>query len=81
MSFLIFYYFHLQLAMTKRGEKNPLLYELDGPEALGSILQIIPCSDNAPEISTRTVQWYRVSSEGGKTELISGTLHLQHIIC
>ncbi|KAK4780451.1 hypothetical protein SAY87_016557 [Trapa incisa] len=61
-----------ELAMTKRGEMNPLLYELDGPEALGSILQIIPCSDNAPEISICPVQWYRVSSEGGKMDLISG---------
>ncbi|KAK4773588.1 hypothetical protein SAY87_028607 [Trapa incisa] len=61
-----------ELAMTKRGEENPLLYELDGPEALGSILQIIPCSDNAPEISICTVQWYRVSSEGGKRDPISG---------
>ncbi|OWM69118.1 stomatal closure-related actin-binding protein 1 [Punica granatum] len=61
-----------ELAMTKRGEKNPLLYELDGPEALGSILQIVPCSDNAPEISQCIVQWRRVSSEGGKKELISG---------
>lgn len=62
----------IQLAMCKRGEKNPLLYELDGPEALGSILRILPSSDNAPEISEFSVQWYRLSSDGGKKELISG---------
>lgn len=67
--------------MTKRGVKNPLLYELDGPEALGSTLRITPRSDNAPEISMCTVQWYRVSPEGGKTDLISGILHLEHVIC
>lgn len=65
---------HLQkeLATCKSGEKNPLLYELDGPEALGSILRILPSSDNAPEISEFSVQWYRLSTDGGKKELISG---------
>ncbi|KAL3718538.1 hypothetical protein ACJRO7_003635 [Eucalyptus globulus] len=65
---------HLQkeLAVCKSGEKNPLLYELDGPEALGSILRILPSSDNAPEISEFSVQWYRLSSDGGKKVLISG---------
>lgn len=47
-------------------------FELDGHEALGSYLRIQPCSDNAPELSKCSIQWYRVSSEGGKKELISG---------
>lgn len=59
--------------MSKRGlEQNSQLYELDGPEALGSYLRIQPCSDDAPELSKCSIQWYRVSSQGGKKELISG---------
>ena len=50
------------------------MYELDGPEALGSFLQIQACSDKAPDLSHCSIQWYRVSSEGGKRELISGIL-------
>ena len=57
-------------------ENNNQLYELDGTEALGSYLQIQPCSDNAPDLSTCSIQWYRVSTEGGKKELISGILFL-----
>lgn len=64
---------NFQLAMSKRGlEQNSQLYELDGPEALGSYLRIQPCSDDAPELSKCSIQWYRVSSQGGKKELISG---------
>ncbi|CAB4308918.1 unnamed protein product [Prunus armeniaca] len=63
------------LAMSKRGlEQNSQLYELDGPEALGSYLRIQPCSDDAPELSKCSIQWYRVSSQGGKKELISGAI-------
>lgn len=63
----------LQLAMSKRAEDNIcLLYELDGAEALGSYLQIRPCSDTAPELSNCSIQWYRISSDDGKRELISG---------
>ncbi|RVW35291.1 Stomatal closure-related actin-binding protein 1 [Vitis vinifera] len=47
------------------------MYELDGPEALGSFLQIQASSDKAPDLSHCSIQWYRVSSEGGKRELIS----------
>ncbi|PQP93052.1 stomatal closure-related actin-binding protein 1 [Prunus yedoensis var. nudiflora] len=64
-----------ELAMSKRGlEQNSQLYELDGPEALGSYLRIQPCSDDAPELSKCSIQWYRVSSQGGKKELISGAI-------
>ncbi|KAI9074723.1 hypothetical protein K1719_014343 [Acacia pycnantha] len=69
------YYLRLQkeLARAKRGEENaPHLYELEGTETLGSYLQIQPCSDNAPELSKCLIQWYRVSPESGKKELISG---------
>ncbi|XP_027330629.1 stomatal closure-related actin-binding protein 1 isoform X2 [Abrus precatorius] len=62
-----------ELARTKKGgESVPHLYELEGNETLGSYLQIQPCSDNVPEISKCSIQWYRVSSDGAKKELISG---------
>ncbi|KAJ0020730.1 hypothetical protein Pint_31513 [Pistacia integerrima] len=62
-----------QLAMSKRGEaRTPDLYELDGSEALGSYLRIKPTTDGTLELSRCSIQWYRVSSEGGKKELISG---------
>jgi len=48
------------------------LYELEGAETLGSYLQIQPCSDNAPELSRCSIQWYRIATEGAKKELISG---------
>lgn len=63
----------VQLAKSKRVVENgSQSFELDGHEALGSYLRIQPCSDNAPELSKCSIQWYRVSSEGGKKELISG---------
>ncbi|KAK7400996.1 hypothetical protein VNO78_12305 [Psophocarpus tetragonolobus] len=62
-----------ELVRTKNGEENVThLYELEGTETLGSYLQIQPCSDYAPELSKCSIQWYRVSTEGGKKELISG---------
>ncbi|KAL2322330.1 hypothetical protein Fmac_026709 [Flemingia macrophylla] len=62
-----------EIARTKKGEENgPHLYELEGTETLGSYLQIQPCSDNAPELSTCSLHWYRVSTEGAKKEFISG---------
>ncbi|KAK7259949.1 hypothetical protein RIF29_25583 [Crotalaria pallida] len=69
------HYLRLQkeLARMKKGEDNVShLYELEGTETLGSYLQIQPCSDNAPELSKCSIQWYRVSPEGAKKELISG---------
>ncbi|XP_057955048.1 stomatal closure-related actin-binding protein 1-like isoform X2 [Malania oleifera] len=66
-----------ELAISKRGEENMThLYELDGCEALGSCLRIQPCSDKAPELLKCSIQWYRVSSEGGRKELISGATKL-----
>ncbi|KAI4308227.1 hypothetical protein L6164_031324 [Bauhinia variegata] len=62
-----------ELARTKKGGENvPHLYDLEGTEALGSYLQIQPCSDNTPELSKCSIQWHRVSPEGAKKELISG---------
>ncbi|KAG8388924.1 hypothetical protein BUALT_Bualt02G0175800 [Buddleja alternifolia] len=62
-----------ELAISKKGDKNtPHLYDIDGTEALGSYLRIYPCSDSVPELSDCTIQWYRLTSEGGKKELISG---------
>lgn len=63
----------LQLAISKTGGQNvPHLYDIDGTEALGSCLQIYPCSDTAPDISECTIQWFRSTAEDGKKELISG---------
>ncbi|KAK8515680.1 hypothetical protein V6N12_075708 [Hibiscus sabdariffa] len=62
-----------ELSRSKGVEDNlSLLYELDGAETLGSYLRIKPCSDIAPELSKCSIQWYRISSEGGKKEVISG---------
>ncbi|XP_051120710.1 stomatal closure-related actin-binding protein 1 [Andrographis paniculata] len=62
-----------ELSISKKGDKNTShLYEIDGTVALGSYLRIYPCSDNAPDLSECTIQWYRSTSEDGKNELISG---------
>lgn len=61
-----------ELERSKKSEELSNVYELDGPEILGSYLQIQTCSDQAPELSSCSIQWFRVSSEDGKRELISG---------
>ncbi|XP_068663575.1 stomatal closure-related actin-binding protein 1 [Aristolochia californica] len=62
-----------ELAMSKRLEGNKShLYEFDGSEALGLCLRIISCTDNTPDMSKVSIQWFRVSSDGCKKELISG---------
>ncbi|CAL5436444.1 unnamed protein product [Camellia sinensis] len=61
------------LAMSERVEENMIhLYELDGPETLGSYLRIQACSDSAPELLGCSIQWYRLTADRGKKELISG---------
>ncbi|KAK4762459.1 hypothetical protein SAY86_008227 [Trapa natans] len=60
-----------QIAIIRKGEKDVLLFELNGAEALGSFLEIQPSSDDAPELSKCSIQWYRVP-DSGKKELISG---------
>lgn len=60
--------------MSKRDEENKSrLYMLDGSEALGSYLRVQPCSDEVPQVSKCSFQWYRLSSEGSWREVISGT--------
>ncbi|KAI7990577.1 Stomatal closure-related actin-binding protein 1 [Camellia lanceoleosa] len=62
-----------ELAMSERVEENMIhLYELDGPETLGSYLGIQACSDSAPELLGCSIQWYRLTADRGKKELISG---------
>ncbi|GMI81621.1 stomatal closure-related actin binding protein 1 [Hibiscus trionum] len=62
-----------ELERSKRVEENlSHMYEIVGAETLGSCLRIQPCSDIAPELSQCSIQWYRISSEGGKKELILG---------
>ncbi|PWA59544.1 hypothetical protein CTI12_AA389700 [Artemisia annua] len=62
-----------QLAISRRGEESgSSLFELDGTTALGSYLQIQLCSDRAPQLSECSVQWYRLTSEGGNRDIISG---------
>ncbi|PHU03149.1 Stomatal closure-related actin-binding protein 1 [Capsicum chinense] len=61
-----------ELARKMGEETVSQLYELDGMEALGSFLQIQPCSLSASELSECSIQWYRLACEGGKQEPISG---------
>ncbi|OVA11920.1 hypothetical protein BVC80_293g2 [Macleaya cordata] len=62
-----------ELAMSQGHEENEShLYELDGPETLGSYLCITPCTEKAPDLSKCSIQWYRISSEGREKERISG---------
>ncbi|KAH9315360.1 hypothetical protein KI387_023987 [Taxus chinensis] len=68
-----------ELAITKRHDQNKEhLYELEGVESLGSYLRIITFADIAPDILNCSIQWYRVSSEGGKKELISGATKAEY---
>ncbi|CAH9103112.1 unnamed protein product [Cuscuta epithymum] len=62
-----------ELALRKRGDCNTeTSYEIYGSEALGSFLQIQPCSSEALDVSEFSIQWYRLASEGGRKEPISG---------
>ncbi|XP_071706938.1 stomatal closure-related actin-binding protein 1-like isoform X2 [Rutidosis leptorrhynchoides] len=62
-----------ELAISRRGEESSSsLFELDGTTALGSHLQIQRCSDSAPQLSECSIQWYRLISQGGNREIISG---------
>lgn len=62
-----------QLALSKWVEANKFnLYELGGSETLGSILRVQPRSSEAVELSKCSIQWYRLSSESNRRELISG---------
>ncbi|KAL5546724.1 hypothetical protein UlMin_006411 [Ulmus minor] len=62
-----------ELEISKMAEENKSsLYALDGSQALGSCLQIRPSSDKAPQLSKCSIQWYRVSLECTRNEVISG---------
>lgn len=62
-----------ELAMNKiYGDNESHVYELEGLECLGSCLRIVSRADRATEISSCSIQWYRVQPNGGKKELISG---------
>lgn len=62
-----------ELEKSRRLEEGePHLFELDGSETLGSCLSIIPCKENALDISKCSIQWFQISAEGGKKELITG---------
>ncbi|KAI9121085.1 hypothetical protein K1719_008118 [Acacia pycnantha] len=62
----------LQKELTMKNENQSSLYKLGGSETLGSYLQVHPCSDEVPETSKCSFQWYRLSSEGSWREVISG---------
>ncbi|EXB54224.1 hypothetical protein L484_002074 [Morus notabilis] len=62
-----------KLAISKRAEENKSrLYMLDGSAMLGSYLRIQVSSDEAPQLSKCSIQWYRVSLECNRDEVISG---------
>ncbi|KAK3003756.1 hypothetical protein RJ639_018385, partial [Escallonia herrerae] len=62
-----------ELALSKWAEENKFSsYELGGSEVLGSILRVQPRSSNATELQKCSIQWYRLSSECSRRELISG---------
>uniref|UniRef100_A0A1D1YK67 Stomatal closure-related actin-binding protein 1 n=1 Tax=Anthurium amnicola TaxID=1678845 RepID=A0A1D1YK67_9ARAE len=62
-----------ELATSKKLQGNKSnMFDLDGFESLGSSLRIISPSDAAPDISNCSIQWFRVSAEDGKKELIYG---------
>ncbi|CAM8889924.1 unnamed protein product [Rhodiola kirilowii] len=62
-----------ELAMSKRSDgTSSNLYQLDGPEVLGSYLEVQCCSDKAPELCTCSIQWHRLCTKEGIREIISG---------
>ncbi|GAU17837.1 hypothetical protein TSUD_329630 [Trifolium subterraneum] len=62
-----------KLTMSKWDKENKShSYKLDGSEALGSFLKVKPCSNEVPQVSKCSFQWYRLSSEGSWREVISG---------
>ncbi|RZC82959.1 hypothetical protein C5167_045745 [Papaver somniferum] len=66
-----------ELTMSKGLEENKCyLYELDGPEILGSYLCITPRTETAPHLSECSVQWYRICSKDKEKKIISGATKL-----
>lgn len=60
-------------------ENKSNIYELDGLESLGSRLQVICCNNSESTLDISNFQWFRVSKDGNKKELISGQ-HIPFII-
>lgn len=59
--------------MLKKGEDNAsCFYEIEGQELLGCYLWIQKRRNEAVDLSEISIQWYRVKSDSGKRELISG---------
>lgn len=70
-----------QLEIKNRPMENKSnLYELDGLECIGSCLQVISCNnaESTLDISNHSIQWFRVSEDGNKKELISGATKSQY---
>ncbi|GMI79616.1 hypothetical protein like AT2G40820 [Hibiscus trionum] len=62
-----------ELAINKMAEENKArVFGFHGSETLGSCLKLQPCSDKAPLLSKSLIQWYRLSSDGNRKEIISG---------
>ncbi|KAK8633007.1 hypothetical protein V6N13_013861 [Hibiscus sabdariffa] len=62
-----------ELAINKMAEENKSrVFGFHGSETLGSCLKLQPCSDKAPLLSKSSIQWYRLSSDGNRREIISG---------
>ncbi|KVI03409.1 hypothetical protein Ccrd_018293 [Cynara cardunculus var. scolymus] len=62
-----------KLMLKKWAEENKLsLYALGDSGNLGSIIRLQPCSEEAMELSKCSIQWYRLSSQCSRRELISG---------
>ncbi|GMI65674.1 hypothetical protein like AT2G40820 [Hibiscus trionum] len=62
-----------ELAINKMAEENKSrVFGFHGSGTLGSWLKLQPCSDNAPSLSKSSIQWYRLSADGNRREIISG---------
>ncbi|KAK8712138.1 hypothetical protein V6N13_147388 [Hibiscus sabdariffa] len=62
-----------ELAINKMAEENKSrVFGFHGSGTLGSCLKLQPCCDNAPSLSKSSIQWYRISSDGNRREMISG---------
>ncbi|KAL8159405.1 hypothetical protein V2J09_000942 [Rumex salicifolius] len=61
-----------QLAMLQDKDKASCLYEIEGQEQLGFHLRIQKQTVEAVNLSETSIQWYRVTSDSSKRELISG---------
>ncbi|KAL7600268.1 stomatal closure-related actin-binding protein 2 [Lactuca sativa] len=62
-----------ELLLKKLTEENKLsLYSLGDSGNLGSILRLQPSSEEAMELSKCSIQWFRLSSQCSRRELISG---------